>query len=397
MNVSIIGTYNSKFGKLSDKTVYDLIIEAGKGAIEDSGLKPSEIDAVYLGNFSGGGFNNQEHMAPVAIEIHEDLRFKPVTRVEDACASSSAAIYEGIYSIMAGRYKNVLAIGVEKMTEVETKVMMKTLAMASYWPEEGGKKMSFPGLFSIYADGYKEHFGYSDEQMRKWLSMSAAKNYRNALQNPLAQMPRNYTYQSILDLPPEKNPKIAGLLHLHDCSLVTDGAAAVVLTSTDRAKSIKDKVVEIAGIGHVTDYLQLAKRDNYRLVAGKMAINKALEEAGMSIGDIHLAEVHDCFTITEMLILEAMGLAEEGESWKLLEDENSPIYPGGSLPVNLSGGLKAKGHPVGATGASMHVLAAKQLLGEAIGIQREGAETALTYNIGGSGASNMASVLKRVK
>jgi len=397
MNVSILGTYNSKFGKLEGKSIYDLIIEAGKGAIEDSGLEAREIDAIYVGNFSSGGFNSQEHLAPVAIEVHPDLRFKPVTKVEDACASSSAAAYEAVYSILAGRYKNVLVIGAEKMTELKTRDMMRVLGMASYWPNEGGKGESFPGLFSKFADGYKKHYGYTDEQMKKWLALSAAKAYKNAKSNPLAHMPSDLTCDDIMNLPPDKNVQIAGDLRLHDCSLVSDGSSAMVLTTTDRAKELKSKVVEFAGIGHVTDYLELGKRENYILNGARKAINKALAEAGLTIEDINVAEVHDCFTITEILILEAMGLAKDGEGWKLLEDQNSIIYPGGKLPVNLSGGLKAKGHPVGATGVSMHVLIAKQLMGEAIGIQAEGAESGLTFNIGGSGASNLATVLRRVK
>jgi acetyl-CoA C-acetyltransferase len=397
MNVSIIGTYNTKFGKLEGRSLYDLIIEAGRGAIEDAGLKPADIDAVYVGNFSSGGFCNQEHLAPVAINIHEDLRFKPFTKVEAACASSTAAVYEGVYAIQAGRYKNVLVIGAEKMTELETKDTMKILAMASYWPEEGAKRMSFPALFSKFSDGYKKHYGYTDEQMRKWQALSASKGYRNALDNPLAHMPRDFSADKILEMPPEKNPQIAGLLHLHDCSLVSDGAAALVLTTTDRAMNMKDKVVEFAGIGHAADHLEVSKREDYTLKAGKLAVQSALKEAGITINDVDVAEVHDCFTITEILILEALGLAKDGEGWKLLEDENSAIYPGGKLPVNLSGGLKAKGHPVGATGASMHVLIAKQLMGEAIGKQRENAKIGLAYNIGGSGASNLVTVLRRVK
>lgn len=397
MNVSIIGTYNSKFGRLEGKTIYDLIVEAGQGAIADSGLEAKDIDAVYIGNFSSAGFCNQEHLGPVSLDIHPDLRFKPVTRIENACASSTSAVYEAIYSILAGRYKNVLVVGAEKMTAVDTKQMMKTLAMASYWPSEGEKGMTFPGLFNLYAEGYMKHYGYTREQMRTWLAMVGSKGYRNALHNPLAQMPRKFTYQDILNLPPEKNPQIAGLLHLHDCSLVSDGSAGLVLTSTENAKKIKDKVVEFAGISHVTDYLDMARKDDFTLTAGKKAIAKGLEEAGMTINDINVAEVHDCFTITELLIYEAMGLAKDGEGWKLIEDEKSLIYPGGKLPVNLSGGLKAKGHPVGATGASMHVLIARQLLGEPIGIPAENAETGLIYNVGGSGASNLVSVLKRIQ
>lgn len=397
MNVSILGTYNSKFGKFDDKTIYDLIIEAGKGAIEDSGLEPKEIDAIYVGNYSSGGFNSQEHLAPAAIDIHPDLRFKPVAKVEAACASSSAAVYQGVYAVLSGRFKNVLVIGAEKMTELRTKDMMRVLGMASYWPSEGGKGDTFPGLFGKIATAYQEHYGYSDNQMRKWLALSAAKAYKNAQSNPLAHMPSKLTCNDILNLPDDKNVKIAGPLRLHDCSLVSDGSAALVITTTDRAKSLKGKVVEFAGIGHVTDYLELGKREAYKLTGAKKAIEQALKEAKITIKDVNVAEIHDCFTITEILLLEAMGLTEDGKGWTLLEDENSIIYPGGKLPVNLSGGLKAKGHPVGATGASMHVLIAKQLMGEAIGLQAEGAETGLTFNIGGSGASNLSTILRRVK
>ena len=397
MNVSILGTYNSKFGKLEDKTIYDLIVEAGKGAIKDSGLEPKEIDAIFVGNYSSGGFNSQEHLAPAAIDVHPDLRFKPVVKVEAACASSSAAVYQGVYGILSGRFKNVLVIGAEKMTELRTKDMMRVLGMASYWPSEGGQGETFPGLFGRFAAGYKEHYGYSTEQLEKWLALSAAKAYKNARENPLAHMPSKLTCQDILNLPPEKNVKIAGPLKLHDCSLVSDGSAALVLTKTDVAKEMKDKVVEFAGIGHVTDYLELSRRENYVLNGAKKAISQALGEAGVTINDINVAEIHDCFTITEILLLEAMGLAGDGQGWKLLEDEGSLIYPGGKLPVNLSGGLKAKGHPVGATGASMHVLIAKQLMGEAIGIQAPHVELGLTFNIGGSGASNLSTILRRVK
>ena len=397
MKVSITGTHNTKFGKLEDKSIYDLIVEAGRGAIEDSGLRPGDIDAVYVGNYSSAGFNSQEHLAPVAVDIHQDIRFKPMTKVEAACASSSAAVYEGVYSILAGRYKNVLVIGAEKMTELKTRDMMRVLSMASKWTCEGAQGMTFPGLYAEFAKGYMEHFGYTEDQMKKWLAMVASKAYRNATHNPLAHMPRDFTYQDILNMPPEKNPQITGLLHLHDCSLVSDGAAALVLSVSDDALKMKDRVVEFAGIGHCADYLDLGRRENYSLRAGKQSLKKALDEAGMTISDVNVAEVHDCFTITEILIYEAMGLAPEGEGWKLIEDENSMVYPGGKLPVNLSGGLKAKGHPVGATGASMHVLIARQLMGQPIGLGAKDPHVGLVYNIGGSGASNLATVLKRIK
>lgn len=396
MSVSIIGLYHSKVGKLENETIYSLLVEAGKKAIEDSGLEPKDIDAIYVANYSGGGFNKQEHIAPFAVEIHPDLRFKPCTRVENACASGSTAIEQAMLAIESGKVKNALVIGVEKMTSLKTAGVTEVLAMASYYPEEGGKGYSFPGLYAEYAKGYMEKYGYSKQELWDMLSYITVKAHKNAMANPLAQMHVEYEREYVREIQ-DKNPLIADPLKLSDCSLVSDGAAAVVLTTTERAKAIKDKVVEIKSLAHTSDYLSIVegKRPNYKLEAAKEAIQRALKDADMTISDINVAEVHDCFTITELLIYEALGLAEEGKGFDAIK--NGDVYVGGRLPVNPSGGLKAKGHPVGATGVSMHVLVAKQLLGEAIGLQVENAKAGLTLNIGGSGATNIASVLVRVK
>lgn len=394
MSVSIIGTYHSKVGKL-EESIYDLLVKAGKAALEDAEIEPGEIGGIWIGNYSGGGFNNQEHLAPYALNIHPDLRFKPATRVENACASGSAAIEAAKNAIEAGEIEFALVIGVEKMTTLDTKGFTKVLAMASYWPDEGAKGMTFPGLFAEYAKGYRERYGFSDEQLRTMLAKVSAKNHTNALANPLAQMPLKITYEEILSMPDEKNPMIAPPLRLYDCSLVSDGAAALVLTSTEKAKTLKDEVVEISALSHTTDYLAISKRANWEFTAGKKAIQKAYEIAGITVNDLDFAEVHDCFTIAEILAYEAMGLAADGEGWKLLDD--GTVYVDGKLPVNASGGLKAKGHPVGATGASMAVLATRQLLNKAIGHQIKDAEIGLTFNIGGSAASNYAMVFKRIK
>ncbi|MCX7951432.1 MAG: thiolase domain-containing protein [Clostridiales bacterium] len=396
MSVSIIGLYHSKVGKLENETIYSLLVEAGRKAIEDSGLEPKDIDAIYVANYSGGGFNKQEHIAPFAVEIHPDLRFKPCTRVENACASGSTAIEQAMLAIESGKIKNALVIGVEKMTSLKTAGVTEVLAMASYYPEEGGKGYSFPGLYAEYAKGYMEKYGYSREELWDMLSYITVKAHKNAMANPLAQMHVEYEREYVRSIQ-DKNPLIADPLKLSDCSLVSDGAAAVVLTTTERAMSMKDKVVEIKSLAHTSDYLSIVegKRPNYKLEAAKEAIKRALKDADMTINDINVAEVHDCFTITELLIYEAMGLAEEGKGFEAIK--KGDVYVGGRLPVNPSGGLKAKGHPVGATGVSMHVLIAKQLLGEAIGLQVENAKAGLTLNIGGSGATNIASVLVRVK
>lgn len=264
-----------------------------------------------------------------------------------------------------------------------------------YSHTEGGKGMTFPGLFAEYAKGYMAHYGYSLEELRPVLAKIAAKNHVNAIENPLAQMAMNITAEAILNKPDKKNPIIADPLGLFDCSLVSDGAAALVLTSTETAKALKDEVVEIAAVGHTTDYLSIFKRANYELTAGKKAIQKAFETAGITLDDVDFAEVHDCFTINELLCYEALGIVPDGQGKKALDE--GTVYPDGKLPVNLSGGLKAKGHPVGATGASMAVLATRQLLGKAIGIQAKDPEIGITFNVGGSAASNYALVFKRVK
>ncbi len=394
MGISVIGTYHTKFGIL-EQTLYDLILEAGRGAIEDAGIDPAEIDGIWVGNLSGGGFNDQDHIAPFTVDIHPDLRFVPANRVENACASGSAAIECAKYAIESGEQKFALVIGVEKMTQRDTKDITKLLAQSSYWPEEGGKGMTFPGLFAEYAKGYMAHYGYSLEELRKDLARIAAKNHVNALENPLAQMPMDITAEKILNKPDNKNPVIADPLRLFDCSLVSDGAAALVLAPTETAKALKEEVVEIAAVGHTTDYLSIFKRSNYELTAGKLAVRKAFETAGITLDDVDFVEVHDCFTINELLSYEALGIAPDGQGRRALDE--GIVYPDGKLPVNLSGGLKAKGHPVGATGASMAVLAARQLLGNAIGIQAKDPEVGVTFNVGGSAASNYVLVLRRIE
>ncbi|MEA4825581.1 MAG: thiolase domain-containing protein [Clostridium sp.] len=396
MAVSIIGTSHSKFGKLEDKTIYDLILDAGRAALADANLTGKDIDAVFFTNYNATDFNNQSHLGPYMVEIDPALRFKPCIRVEAACSSGSLGVYEAIKGIESGRYKTVLVVGAEKMTSLNTKGVTNALAKASYWPLEGEQGYTFPGLYAELAKGYKAHFGISDEELSDTLARISVKAHTNATQNPLAQMQKGSSMEYALNLS-DKNPMVAEPLKLSDCSLVSDGAAAVVLTTTEKAMELKDKVVEISSINMACDYLSIVegKRHNWEHEAITLAFNKCLEETGLTLNDLNLAEVHDCFTINELVIYEALGLTEPGKGREAVLDGS--VYPGGRLPVNVSGGLKAKGHPVGATGVSMHVLAAKQLLGEAIGIQVEGAKNAVTVNVGGSGATNVVSILRRVK
>ena len=395
MSVYVIGTGHTKFGKLKGKDLYQLIVEAGKEALEDSGVEAKDIGAIFVANYDAGGFNNQGHLGPIALEIHPDLRFKPTTKLESACASGSAAILAAMNAIEAGKVNFALVIGVEKMTALDTPGVARVLATGSHWPSEGSKGMTFPGLFAEYAKGYKSHYGFSNEELRVMLAKVSAKNHRNALENPLAQLPLDITYQDILNTPDEKNPIIAEPLRLYDCSLISDGAAALVLTNRENAEKCKDKLVEISAMESATDYLPLSKRPNYEFTAGKVAVKKAYEKASITVDDIDFAEVHDCFTIAEILAYETLGITKDGEGYKALDE--GIVYKDGKLPVNLSGGLKAKGHPVGATGVSMGVIATRQLLGNALGHQLKNPEIGITFNIGGSAASNYVGVYKRVK
>ncbi len=394
MGVCVIGTGHTKFGKL-DKDIYSLIVEAGREALKDSGVEAEKIGGIFIANYDAGGFNNQGHLGPVAVDIDPDLRFKETYRIETACASGSAAIKSAINAIESGEMDFALVIGAEKMTSLPTSGVAKVLATGSYWVEEGSKGMTFPGLFAEFAKGYMEHYGFNEDEIRLMFAKISSKNHRNALKNPLAQLPLDISYEDILNLPDEKNPVIAYPLRLYDCSLISDGAAAVVLTKKENAISLKDKVVEIASIECATDYLPLSKRLNYEFTAAKVAVNKAFEKAKVKIGDIDFAEVHDCFTIAELLAYETMGLTEDGKGHIALEE--GLVYADGKLPVNLSGGLKAKGHPVGATGVSMAVVVTRQLIGNALGFQLENPETGLIFNIGGSAATNFVSVYKRIK
>lgn len=388
--VYITGAYNTKFGNLEGQTLYSLYEEAAKGAINDAKIDIQDIDAIFVGNYSGGSFNNQEHIAPYGVNIFPQLRHKPMYRTENACASGTSAIHMGMMALQSGMAKNVLVLGVEKMNSLDTENTTKTLAKASYWDKEGANGYTFPGLFAEYAKGYIKHYGYSPEQLREWLAEISAKAYLYGSQNPLAHMRKLRTKEEILNLPDEKNPMIADPLRLHDCSLISDGAAAVILSLNKT-----DTSVEIVATSSVSDYLDIvdSAKPNYYLEGASVAVNKALKMAGMTIDQIQVAEVHDCFTITELLIYSALGLVERGEEYKALQSKD--VYLEGKCVINPSGGLKSKGHPVGATGVSMHALLYKQLIGKAIGVQVPNAKTALALNIGGSGATNMVSILKK--
>ncbi len=409
---SIIGAYNTAFGAFVHKdkatglmtdtrTYYDLLIEAGRGAIADAGLEAKDIDAIYVGSCSPASFINQEHVAPIAAEIDPALRFKPMTRCECACASSSVALYDAVYAIEAGRARHVLVIGVEKMNLLPTPQMTHVLACCSHWPSEGSKGWNFPMLFAEYAKGYQALHGIATPDLEQMLWTVGALAYRHGAENPLAHV-RNgpQTVAEIMKLNEldergrSKNMVIAAPLRLHDCSLVSDGAAALVITQTAHV-SDKHRAVEIAGIGHSVERLPENVRPNmHTLMAGQDAVAKAYKEAGISPSDIDLAEVHDCFTINQIMSVEALGLAEAGRAGH--DYLNGRFTRDDRVAVNLSGGLKAKGHPVGATGASMHTLIYKQLIGEPIGVPARKADIGVAFNVGGSAVTNCVTVLRKL-
>jgi len=419
--VSIIGAYNTKFGSFVEKnketgeikdlkSYYDLIIEAGQGALKDAGVEAKDIDGIWLGTCSPSMFVNQEHAGPLGLEVApKDLRFVHTTRTEGACASSSIALYNALFGVESGRFKRVLVIGVEKMNLLDTKGTTHALACCSDWPTEGARGMTFPGLFAEYAKGYMKHYNYSLEELRKMLAHVSALMYRNGVENPLAHFGKGsppdkmqlFTAEAILKMPLEgkgSNPIVADPLRLHDCSLISDGAAALVLAPTSEAKSISKRVVEIAGIGSKTERMAENVRPNmYELTAGKLAIKQSFAEAGITIKDVNLAEVHDCFTINQLLSTEALGLSKDGRAG--FDYMEGKFTRDDTCPINLSGGLKSKGHPVGATGVSMNALIYKQLVGEPIGAKptKGQPEIGVAFNVGGSAVTNCVTTLKRIK
>jgi len=387
VGVSIVGSGHTKFGRMDNRSLEDLVVEATRGALQDAAVAARDIDAVFLGHFNSGmvpdGFP-----ASLIFQADDDFRFKPAMRCENACASGAAAIYSGIRAIQAGAAKTVLVVGVEKMTSNSTAEVTRALGGAGYQhdPDECG--LSFPQVFGIAARAYGEKYGDPSEAMAE----IAVKNHTNALLNPLAQMQREVTFE-FCNTVSDKNPMIADPVRLTDCSLITDGAAAVVLTADDNVGAFKQSV-RFRSAEHVNDFLPMSRHDILKFEGPRLAMSRALSSAGLTIDDINFAEVHDCFTIAELLCYEALGLAPDGKGIEALKD--GTVYRGGKLPVNLSGGLKAKGHPVGATGVSMHALSYRQLTGTAGDMQLDNASLGLVFNMGGSAVANYVSILEAV-
>ncbi len=388
MTACIVGWAHSPFGKLADETVESLIVKVANDALDHAGIGPDDVDEIVLGHFNAG-FSAQDFTASLVLQADDRLRFKPATRVENACATGSAAVSAGVRAIEARAARVVLVVGVEQMTTTPGPQIGENLLKASYLPEDGDTPAGFAGVFGKIAAAYFQRHGDQSDA----LAYIAAKNHKNGVENPYAQMRKDFGYDFCRN-ESEKNPFVAGPLKRTDCSLVSDGAAALVLADTRTALGMR-RAVAFRANEHVQDFLPMSKRDILLFDGCEQAWARALKNAGVTLDDLSFVETHDCFTIAELIEYEAMGLAKRGEGAKVaLEGQTQK---GGRLPVNPSGGLKAKGHPIGATGVSMHVLSAMQLTGEAGGIQVEGAKLGGIFNMGGAAVANYVSILERIK
>ena len=388
MTACIVGWAHSRFGKLQDETLESLITRVATDAIADAGLAPADIDAIYIGTMNAG-FQRQEFPSSLVLQADPALRFKPATRVENACATGSAAIHQAINMIEAKKAKRVLVVGVEKMTDVSGAQVGEILIKASYIAEEGDIPGGFAGVFGRITDQYFQRYGDQSDA----LARIAAKNHFNGSTNLLAHVQKDLGYEFCRTVS-DKNPYVAGLLRRTDCSLVSDGAAAAVLSDVDTALAL-DKAVVFRAAVQVNDFLPMSKRDIVSFEGAQLAWKRAFAEARVGLDDLSLVETHDCFTTAELIEYEAMGLTPQGQGARAIHE--GWVEKTGKLPVNPSGGLKAKGHPVGATGVSMHVMAAMQLTGTAGGIQIKDADMVGLFNMGGAAVANFVSILEPLR
>jgi acetyl-CoA C-acetyltransferase len=384
----IVGWAHTRFGKLEEEDVEALIGWVARAALEDAAIAPADVDAVFVALFNNG-FSKQDFPASLVLQSLPELRFRPATRCENACASGSAAVHAARDFLAAGRGRFALVVGAEKMTTTPPERVGDILLSASYRREEGEIAAGFAGIFGRIAERYFQRWGDQSDA----LAAIAAKNHANGVDNPYAQMRRALSFEFCRQ-PSERNPYVAPPLKRTDCSLVSDGAAALVLTDEDTARA-RAKAVRFCAAVQVNDFLPLSRRDPTAFEGAAVAFARALKAAGIRLQDLSFAETHDCFTIAELLEYEAMGLAPHGQGARaVLEGWTAKD---GRLPVNRSGGLKAKGHPIGATGVSMHAIAAMQLTGEAGEMQLPKADRGAVFNMGGAAVANYVSILERLR
>ncbi|HAL40371.1 MAG TPA: thiolase domain-containing protein [Polaromonas sp.] len=381
----IIGWGHTPFGKLDNLDLEQLIRDAALPAIASAGLEPADIDGIFIGHFNGG-FVRQDFSASLAAVAIPEFRHTPAVRMENACATGSAAIWAALDALASGRVKRALVVGMEKMNTLPNAQIGETLLKCSYVKEEGDTPGGFAGVFGQIAAGYFERFGDQSDA----LAAISAKNHANGVHNPYAHMRRDLGFDFCRQ-PSDKNPFVAGPLKRSDCSLVSDGAAALVL-STEPVSGAAAPPVRWRSRTQINEFLPLSRRDPTRFEGAALAWSRGLNAAGVSLADLHFVETHDCFTIAELLEYEAMGLAPHGRGARVILD--GVTRKDGKLPVNPSGGLKSRGHPIGATGVSQHVMAAMQLSGQAGAMQIEGARLGAVFNMGGAAVANYLSVLE---
>jgi len=381
--VAVIGIGHGKFGVRSDASLRELAFEAVKACLDDAGIPLKEVDSMVTG-IAGDEF--ALGLQPSA-QVHDYIGFypKPNYRVEGACATGSMALRTGLMNVASGLADVVLVVGVEKMTEVPTSIATEIMGKAgdSIWEYPFGT--TFPGYYAMIANAHMAEYGTTEEQ----LAMVSVKNHYYGSLNPYAQMQKAIDIQKALT-----SFTVAYPLKLYDCSLITDGAAAVIIASEEKAKAISKKPVWIVGAGLATDTLRLGDRESLTsILAAREAAKTAYKMAGVGPSDIDVATVHDCFTIAEIIAYEDLGFCEKGEGGKLIAAKET--YVDGRIPVNVDGGLKSKGHPIGATGVSMTVEITKQLRGEAGERQVKNAEIGLAHNVGGTGQVVAVHIFRR--
>ena len=383
---NIIGWGHNKFGRNDTQSTEDMIAEVVSEAISHAQVDPKDIDNIVVGTFNNGFQKQDFHGALPAINC-EVLKHVPSLRVENACATGSAAIHTALNSIEAKRSKLNLVVGVEKMTDRSTKEAGDILLGASYRKEEDKIDGGFAGVFAQITDTYFQRYG----DQTKYLSKIAAKNHKNGAVNPYAHMQVDLGFD-FCNKVSEKNPLVAPPLKRSDCSMISDGAAALIIADDELALEA-EKAISFKARVQMNDLMPMSKRDKTEFRGASLSWKKALSDAQVNLMDLSFVETHDCFTIAELIEYEAMGLTERGEGYKVLEE--GTVYKDGNLPINPSGGLKAKGHPVGATGVSQHVMACMQLVGEAKDMQIKDASLGGIFNMGGSAVANYVSILER--
>ncbi len=384
----IVGWAHSPFGKSALENTEQLIASVVAPAIDHAGVDVSDIDGIFVGVMNNG-FSKQDFQGALVAMGDERLAYTPAVRFENACSTGSAALYSAMDFIEAGRGRIALVVGAEKMTALPTTEVGEILLSACYRAEEANIPGGFAGQFGRIAQAYFQRYGDRSEE----LAMIAAKNHANGAVNPYAHMRKDFGFD-FCNTVSDKNPYVAGPLRRTDCSLISDGAAAIILADEETAATL-NRAIGFRGRKHVNDIMALSRRDPLAFEGARRAWAGSLELADATLDDLSFVETHDCFTIAELIEYEAMGLAKPGEGYRVVQDGTA--LKTGRLPINPSGGLKSKGHPVGATGVSMHVMAAMQLMGEAGDMQIPNASLAGVFNMGGTAVANYVSIMERVK